>query len=116
MAIIIVLYTIIIYMTFIIDYAIIIIRDSITVEGYAMLNFIFGKKETKTNKCEQLNRIYSKLVEKYDIESIPDGRKKELSDLIETNGYLPYPHIKALEELTNAETLFGLQIKWIQNN
>ena len=115
MAIIIVLYTIIIYMTFIIDYAIIIIRDSITVEGYAMLNFIFGKKETKTNKCEQLNRIYSKLVEKYDIESIPDGRKKELSDLIETNGYLPYPHIKALEELTNAETLFGLQIKWIQN-
>ncbi len=116
MAIIIVLHTIIIFMTFIIDYAIIIIRDSITVEGYAMLNFIFGKKETKTDKCGHLNQIYSKLVEKYNFDSISDERKKELSELIEKNGYLPYPHIKALEELTNAETLFGLQIKWKQNN
>ena len=35
-----------------------------------------------------------------------------LKGLIEKNGYLPYPHIKALEELTPAEVLFGLEIKW----
>ena len=35
--------------------------------------------------------------------------------MIKKYGYLPYPYIKALEELTPEEILFGLEIKW-QNN
>ena len=32
---------------------------------------------------------------------------------MDKNGFLPYPHIKALEELSNAEVLFALEKKWI---
>jgi len=80
-----------------------------------MLNFLFGKKENNQDKCAELNRIYAKLIEKYGFDKISEDRKKYLSEIVEKNGYLPYPHIKALEELTNEETLFALQIKWKQN-
>jgi len=35
-----------------------------------------------------------------------------LQNLVEKYGYLPYSHIKALEELTPAEILFALEIKF----
>lgn len=81
-----------------------------------MLDFLFGKKNNDENKCEQLNCIYSKLVEKYSFDKISEERKKYLTETVQKNGYLPYPHIKALEELSNEEVLFALQIKWEQNN
>ena len=81
-----------------------------------MLEFLFGKKQPETeNKSEKLNKIYSKLKEKYSFNSIPDKRKEELKDIINLYGYLNYPYIKALEELTPAEILFGLEIKWKKN-
>ena len=81
-----------------------------------MLNFWFSKHSGKDNKCKKLNNIYTKLTEKYSFDNIPEMRKKSLQKLVEQNGYLPYPHIKALEELSDAEVLFLLQIKWAQNN
>lgn len=80
-----------------------------------MLNFLFQKKESSVDKCAQLNEIYAKLIERYSFDKISAERKKVLTELVEKNGYLPYPHIKALEELTNEEVLFALQIKWEQN-
>lgn len=81
-----------------------------------MLEFLFGKKQPETeNKSEKLNKIYSKLKEKYSFNSISDKRKEELKDIINLYGYLNYPYIKALEELTPAEILFGLEIKWKKN-
>ena len=81
-----------------------------------MLEFLFGKKQTETeNKADKLNKIYSKLKEKYDFKTIPDKRKTDLKDTIDLYGYLNYPYIKALEELTPAEILFGLEIKWKKN-
>ena len=72
--------------------------------------FSFLKKEEK--KSDKLNEIYSKIKSYYDYESISDERKKYLQDLMQKNGYLPYPHIKALEELTDAEVVFALEFKW----
>ena len=43
------------------------------------------------------------------------GRKAYLRRVIEKYGYLPYPHIKALEELNAADTFYGLEIKWRLN-
>ena len=80
-----------------------------------MLNFLFAKNKNKFDKCEKLNEIYAKLLSKYSFDNIPEDRKKYLTEIVEKNGYLPYPHIKALEELTNEEVLFALRIKWSQN-
>lgn len=80
-----------------------------------MLDFLFGKKEKIQKKDEILNGIYSKLKKKYSFDNISVKRKTELKNIISKHGYLPYPHIKALEELSNEEVLYGLEIKWKKN-
>ncbi len=78
-----------------------------------MFNFLFGKKEE--NIVDGLNEVYSKLVDRYEVENISKDRKQYLKNIVAGNGYLPYPYFKVLDELTPAETLFALQEKWIQN-
>ncbi len=78
-----------------------------------MLDFLF-KKETD-DACENLNSFYSKLREMYSFESVSDERKEYLKTAMARFGYLPYPQIKALEELTDAEVLFALESKWEAN-
>ena len=78
-----------------------------------MLDFLF-KKET-VNSCENLNSFYSKLKEMYSFDSISDERKEYLKTTMSKFGYLPYPQVKALEELTDAEVLFALESKWEAN-
>ena len=81
-----------------------------------MLDFLFKKKNNlTTDKSERLNKIYTCLKNKYPSDNISDDRKTELKNLITKYGYLPYPYIKALEELTNEEVLFGLEMKWEAN-
>lgn len=80
-----------------------------------MLDFLFGKKKEIEKKDDVLNNIYSKLKKKYSFDNISVRRKTELKNLISKFGYLPYPHIKALEELTPEEILYGLEIKWKNN-
>ena len=74
-----------------------------------MLSFLFKKG---TNSAELLNDFYSKIKEMYSFESISDERKDYLKSTMEKYGYLPYSHIKALEELSDAEVLFALESKW----
>ena len=74
-----------------------------------MLDFLF-KKEVSI--CETLNNFYSGLRELYSFDSISDERKDYLKTTMAKYGYLPYPHIKALEELTDAEVLWALESKW----
>ena len=74
-----------------------------------MLNFLF-KKEVST--VDNLNNFYSSLKELYPCESISEERKIYLKSIMEEYGYLPYPHIKALEELSDAEVLYALETKW----
>ncbi len=78
-----------------------------------MLAFLF-KRETE-NACEKLNSFYNKLKELYAYDSINDERKEYLLSMMNKYGYLPYPQIKALEELSDAEVLFALEYKWEQN-
>ena len=73
---------------------------------------IFKKPELKS---KEVNQLYKKLKELYNYDDISEDRKEYLKEKIEKNGYLPYPYIQALEELTPAEILFGLEIKWTQN-
>ncbi len=72
----------------------------------------FKKPEREDIKT---NVLYKKLKSLYKYDSVCKERKKYLKDLIKTNGYLPYPYIQALEELTPAEILYGLEIKWKNN-
>lgn len=74
-----------------------------------MFDFLF-KKESK--KDIQINKIYPKLKELFNFDEIEDERKAYLSDIILKYGYLNFPHQKALEEITPAEVLFGLEFKW----
>ena len=74
-----------------------------------MLNFLFKKE---TSSAEILNNFYSKLREIYSFETISEDRKDYLKSTMAKYGYMPYPHIKALEELTNAEVLWALESKW----
>ena len=80
-----------------------------------MLNFFFKKKE-ESKKDIEINQIYSKLKEIYKFGEVSEERKAFLTQLVEKRQYLPYPHIKALEELTPAEVLFSLEVKWKINN
>lgn len=81
-----------------------------------MLDFLFKKKEEKKQDFNTLvNEFYPKLKEYCEYGEIPTERKEYLQDLVKTNGYLPFPHIKALEELSAGEILFALEIKWSQN-
>lgn len=77
--------------------------------------FFFKNRKSENFKQNRLNEIYAKLKETFSPDNIADERKKELSELIEKYGYLPYPYIKALEELSPNEILFGLEIKWKKN-
>ena len=81
-----------------------------------MLNFLFGKKKNNcVSKKDALNTVYSKLREKYNPDLISEERKNFLKDKINLYGYLNYPYVMALDELTNAEILYGLEIKWRHN-
>ena len=84
-----------------------------------MFSFLKNFGQNKTNEenfDKQINETYIKLKKFYEFDSISEDRKEYLKNLIEKNGYLPYPYIKALEELTPSEVLFGLEIKWSKNN
>ena len=81
-----------------------------------MLDFLFRKKNKEENKEEKLNEFYAKLKKKYSFDNISVKRKTELKNIINKYGYLNYPHIKALEELSDEEVLYGLEIKWKKNN
>ena len=81
-----------------------------------MFNLLFRKKDQHVAKDAELNHIYEALKKEYPADNIPELRKKLLSMHIQKYGYLTYPYQKALEELTNEETLFALEEKWKQNN
>ncbi len=74
-----------------------------------MLNFLFKRE---TSSAEILNEVYSKLRELYSFETISEERKDYLKSTMAKFGYMPYPHIKALEELSDAEVLWALESKW----
>lgn len=80
-----------------------------------MFKFLKQEKDT-VNESDLLNELYVKLKEYTKFNELSDERKSELRNRVFRYGYLPYPHLKALEELSAAETLVGLEVKWENNN
>lgn len=82
-----------------------------------MLEFLLQKPKKKVpdEKAKELTLFLTKLKDIYRGYDISEGRKAYLRRVIEKYGYLPYPHIRALEELNAADTLYGLEIKWRLN-
>lgn len=82
-----------------------------------MFSFLKSRQPQKEDqKYTFLNCIYEKLKRHYKYEQISEDRKNYLKNEIEKYGYLAYPYVKALEELSPAEILFGLEVKWKLNN
>ena len=73
-------------------------------------------KPLLTINSENLTRILKQLKSLYNFENIDENRKNYIISKVQKYGYLPYPHIKALEELTEAETLLALEEKFKLNN
>jgi len=81
-----------------------------------MFNNIFNKSATVISRFDvELNSFYNVLKEVFNYDSISSERKNYLSSIMNEYGYLNYPHIKALEELSPAETLYCLEFKWKNN-
>ena len=77
---------------------------------------LFAKSKTKEIKVDkQLNEIYQKLRQKYSSDDMSEERRDYLCGLFDDYGYLKMPFQKALEELTEAETLYLLEKKWKSN-
>ena len=79
-----------------------------------MLSFLFKKNDP--NIAKEITSVYKKLKDLYNYNDISEERKAYLEEEINKYGYLRYPHIRALEELSPAETLYGLELKWKKNN
>jgi len=58
-----------------------------------------------------LNNIYLKLKKHYGYFDLSEDRKHYLRGVMEKYGYLPYSHIKALEELSSGEVIFAFEQK-----
>ncbi len=82
---------------------------------FSFLKKLFELFKKNAIKDKEINALYSKLKELYNYDDIAQERKQELARLIEKNGYLPYSYIQALEELSDAEVLWGLEQKWAAN-
>ncbi len=68
------------------------------------------ESNTKINS-ENLNALLDELKSIYKADSLDETRKNHIKELVNKYGYIPYPHIKALKELTPAETIIALQEK-----
>ncbi len=81
--------------------------------------FSFLKKFANNKEAEVLDiditEFFDKLKKIYNPDSVSSDRKDYIKNIIEDNGYLPYPHTEALK-LSPAEVLYGLTIKWNINN
>lgn len=60
---------------------------------------------------ENLNKTINGLKTLFNVENVDSARKQQLIDLVNKYGYIPYPHIKALNELTDAEVIIALEEK-----
>ncbi len=65
---------------------------------------------------ENLTHIFDSLKSLYNFDSMDENKKTYIKEQVQKYGYLPYSHIKALEELTEAETIVALEEKLKLNN
>lgn len=59
----------------------------------------------------KFSELFNALKSFYCTDAISPVRREYIANLVKTNGYLPYSHIQALEELSDAEVLIGVEAK-----
>ncbi|MDD3151173.1 MAG: hypothetical protein PHV68_10135, partial [Candidatus Gastranaerophilales bacterium] len=64
--------------------------------------------------CSCIDEIFRTLKKLYNVEN--SEQENVIKELVRQNGYLPYSHIKALTELTPAQTIAGLEEKFKLSN
>ena len=70
---------------------------------------LLTKNQVKPNfEANELDVLLAKIAQIYRVDDIDTLRKSYLTDTINKYGYLPYPHYKALQELTSGEAIFCL--------
>ena len=65
---------------------------------------------------ENLNKLLNGLKSLYETEKVKEKRRQYIVELVNNYGYIPYPHIKALNEFSEAETIIALEEKLKLNN
>ena len=68
-------------------------------------------KEDLMINPKKLTSVLNSLKTLYNYDSLDETRKNNIINLVQKYGYLPYPHIKALEELSDAEVVLALEEK-----
>lgn len=63
-----------------------------------------------------LTTLFNKLKTLYKTDFVDTDKKKQIINIVSNYGYLPYPFVKAQEELSPAETLIGIEEKLKQNH
>lgn len=61
-----------------------------------------------------LDSLFEKLKSHYGYYEISEERKTYLREVVQKYGYLPYSHIKSLEELSSSEVIFAFEQKLIK--
>ena len=61
-----------------------------------------------------IKELFPRLTQIYGVGEVSEERKKYLDETIDKFGYIPYPHYKAIEELTDGEIIYAL-IKIFEN-
>lgn len=64
----------------------------------------------------KLTELFEKLKSIYNVDSVSEDRKNQIVSMVEKYGYLPYSHIQALEEISDAETIIGIEAKLCKND
>lgn len=83
-------------------------KDRKKENGEKLLNLLNSKAKCQPIKEEiDFNLQFAKLKEIYGVKEISQDRKEYLEKTIQKYGYLPYPHYKALQELSPAEIIFA---------
>ncbi|MCK5176324.1 MAG: hypothetical protein KAQ92_01235, partial [Candidatus Aenigmarchaeota archaeon] len=65
---------------------------------------------------ENLNKLLNGLKSLYETEKVKEKRRQYIVELVNNYGYIPYPHIKVLNEFSEAETIIALEEKLKLNN
>jgi len=65
---------------------------------------------------DSLTLLFKKLKSLYNTDSIDKDKRDFITEQVSKYGYLPYPFVKAQEELTPAETIIGIEEKLKINN
>lgn len=78
-----------------------------------MGDFMFGNLfKSKKSEAKKLDFIWNNLKTLYKVDELQDNEKKEIEEKVNKYGYLPISHIEALNNLTDAQAMYAVELKF----